>query len=287
MTLPAIQTDRHRLALLGLDVAPQLAAHLGLDLSIPDTEVLLKNLLEALAEQLAPAASGVVLDPVYSYDLQATQLSHTGLLFRLEKLQAETELAVPTLIPNWSISHIKEHYAWAKFELAYHPAEAQALEKKQLLAELADFCRHEGIGLFLKLMIKQPPETGEFTLAQFQIDQLTAVQELAKLSQVMALQYPQDALSCATITAELDQPWIVSLDGGTQYDEAKDQLRAALDNGAQGFLASEVLWPELYQLRAADGHSLDFSAMQQVIQTTIRDRFIELARITNESAVVL
>lgn len=287
MTLPAISTVHHRLALLSLDLAPSLAGALGLDLSVSTNEVWLKQLLETLIQSLAPAASGIVLDPVYAYDLSLLpEMAQTGLIMRLEKLTTEIDpVIVPNLIPNWGVANVRQHYAWAKFELFYHPSEAKALEKKQLLAELADYCQFEGIGLMLKLRIFSPTDQ-PLTAAQFQMDQLTAVQEFAKFSQVMALEHPLDALACATLTAELDQPWILSLTGNKTYSELKDQLRMALDNGAQGFVVAEALWPELYQLRTADDHSLDLEAMKQLIQTTIRDRFIELARIADESGTV-
>jgi len=287
MTLPAISTSHHRLALLSLDLAPHLAEALGLDLSLAENEVWLKQLLEILTTSLAPVASGVVLDPIYSYDLNlAPEMAKTGLLLRLEKLALETDpLSIPSLIPNWGVANIKQHYAWAKFELFYHPAEAKALEKKQLLAELADYCKFEGIGLLLKLKLFSLTDQ-PLTPIEFQDAQLTAVRELAKLSQVMALEHPLDALACATLTAELDQPWILAVTGAKTYPEIKDQLRMALDNGAQGFLIAETLWPELYQLKSQDQHSLDLPAMRQLIQTTVRDRFIELTRIADESGVV-
>lgn len=287
MTLPAISTSHHRLALLSLDLAPQLAEALGLDLSLAENEAWIKQLIKILINNLAPTASGVILDPVYSYDFNLVpEMVKTGLLFRLEKLALEIDpLLIPSLISNWGVANIRQHYAWAKFEMFYNPAEPKALEKKQLLAELADYCKFEGIGLLLKLKIFSLTDQPQ-TPVQFQETQLTAVQELAKLSQVMALEHPLDALACATLTAELDQPWILSLTGSKPYLEIKDQLRMALDNGAQGFLIAEALWPELYQLKSLDKHSLDLSAMTELIQTTIRDRFIELARIADESGNV-
>ena len=91
MTLPAISTSHHRLALLSLDLAPQLAEALGLDLSLTENEVWLKQLLATLTASLAPIASGVVLDRVYWYDLNvAPDMNSQGVLMRLEKLAVET-----------------------------------------------------------------------------------------------------------------------------------------------------------------------------------------------------
>ncbi len=298
MHLPAIQTAHQRLALLSLDIMPRLAAQFGLDLTVKANEEALRQLLQDFSRHVVPAFSGVILDPVYSYELMDRELGEAGLLFRLEKLTAELDTqTLPTLIPNWGVAQIRQHYAWAKLELPYHPAEANALAKKQLVAELGDYCKHEGIGFLLKLVVSAvphdtavpvtPSEKGApptlTPVAQFQLDQLTAATEMARLVNVLALQDPQDALAAATLTAELDIPWIVALEPQKEYEQVKEILRMTLDNGAQGFMVDEALWPEIYQFRAEDGHTPDWVKIGEFLSTTGRDRAIELARIADES----
>ena len=287
MNLPAIATPNQHLALLSLDIVPRLAAQFGLDLTVKANEIALHQLLQEMARTIVPAMSGVVLDPIYSYDLMVRDLDHAGLFLNLEKLTAEIEPQnPPTLIPNWGVDRIKQHYAWAKLELIYHPNEPAALTKKQLVAELGDFCRHEGIGFLLKL--KVPSLNSNQSLAQaaqFQQDQLTAAQELVKSVSLLALENPQDALACATLTAELDVPWIIALEPTLDYEKVKEILRMSLENGAQGFLVAEALWSEIYQLRASDSHSPDWVKIREFLATTARDRSIELARIADEAGI--
>lgn len=300
MQLPAIQTTHQRMALLSLDIMPRLAAQFGLDLSSKNNDSALKQLLQDFARNLVSAFSGVVLDPVYSYDLMDRELDTAGLLFRLEKMTAELDTQTPpSLIPNWGVAQIRQHYAWAKLELPYHPSEASALAKKQLVAEIGDHCRHEGIGLLLKLTVPAQAQektvpitatdetktTALSSVAQFQLDQLTAATEMARLVSVLALQDPQDALAAATLTAELDIPWIVALEPQADYNLLKEILRMTLDNGAQGFMVDEALWPEIYQLRAEDDHSPDWVKIGEFLSTTVRDRAIELARIADEAGL--
>ena len=94
------------------------------------------------------------------------------------------------------------------------------------------------------------------------------------------MQYPQDPLAAATLTSELDIPWLM-IDDGVKYDKFKDQLRVALENGAQGFLVDEVLWQEVGKMRLKD-QSPDLPAIEKFLQTTSKDRMIELMRIAGE-----
>jgi tagatose-1,6-bisphosphate aldolase len=218
---------------------------------------------------------------MYTFSLAQTKPAATGVLFRLEKLMAHINPeAVPILIGSWGVGAVKQNYGLAKIELYYHPREARALEKKQLLCELSDYCRHEGIDLLAKLVVYTPSEE-KFTVAAFQQAQLQTVQELSRYCSVVALQYPQDALACATLTAELDIPWLVSSDD-LGYEAFKDILRTAINNGARGYLADAVFWQEMYDLKLDDG-TPNWTKVTEFLQTTARDRSIELRRVAIET----
>lgn len=294
MLLPALQTSQKRFTLLELDLAPQVADGFGLDLKSESAQQQVLTILGWLQQMAQPLTSGLVYDPVYSYPLlnqgkallsnqqgsQEPAQHDAAPLIRLEKIASETDpLALPTLIHNWGIEQNRQNYAAAKIELLYHPREAAALSKKQLIAELHDYAQHEGIAFLLKLMIYTP--AGEqFEASTFQQAQLEAVSEFRASCDLMALQYPHDPLAAATITAELDIPWVHVAQKVT-YDQYKELLRTVLDNGATGFLLGQELWQEIYQMRAAD-HAPDMQAIEQFIQTTARDRVIELGRIVGE-----
>lgn len=280
MKLAALQSNHYHLSVLALDGGAQLVERLGLSLTDAATDEAVKKLFSAMQQMLAPSCSGVVLDPLYTHQLLQTKPVQTGVAFRLEKLATEIDpLALPVLIGNWGVGAIRQNYGVAKLELYYHPREDNALAKKQLVAELADYCHHEGIDLLLKLTIYTPAEE-KFSVTAFQAAQLEALHELAHLVDVLVIQYPQDALASATVTAELDVPWLLASDD-IAYDSYKDILRTALNNGAQGMYVGEVLWQELYDLKLDDG-TPDWEKIQQFLQTTARDRVIELVRIVEE-----
>lgn len=281
MNLSAIQSDQEMIGLCELDTAPQIANLLGLDLSLPENEKLIKELLIDMGKIASRHLTGFVVDPIYSFDL----IKHdgpAGLLSRLTTLHEDVDpLLVPTLIPEYGLEEMRQNYSLAKLELHYHPQEEKALQKKKFLAEIYDYCDYLDINLLLKLVIYTPADQ-DFSQEVFQADQLQAIQELHKMADVFALQYPLDPLASATVTAELDCPWIL-ISQNQAYEEYKSALRVCLNNGAQGFLAGDSLWKELDSFKLKD-KSPDLEKVKQFIQTTLTDQMIELMRITNESA---
>jgi tagatose-1,6-bisphosphate aldolase len=280
MTLPSIQSTNNNIGLLELDLAPKLAAELGLDLNLSDNVELVKDLLQQMGKIGAEHLTGLVLDPIYSFGVVKNQ-GKAGILMRLTTLHEEIDpLAIPSLIPNYGLEELRNNYNMACLELYYHPEEEQALKKKQLLAEVHDYCDYLDINLLLKLIVYTPADE-EFTPEAFQEDQLTAIQELRGSTDVIALQCPVDALAVATITAELDIPWIFA-NYNHAYEEFKQELRICLENGAVGFMAGYALCQDLKKFKLED-NSPDLEKIIQFINTTFKDRVIELMRIVEEN----
>lgn len=277
MTLPSIQTSAGAYSLLEFDNSPMLAIATGLDLNLEDNVKILQKINQQIANYLASECSALVCDPVYTFPLKAKL---PALILRLEQLIPDLDpLVMPQLIPNWGVENVRQNYALAKIELFYHPAEKEALTKKQLLAEIYDYCQYEHIALFLKLIVYTPADE-TFDEVKFQEAQLEALTELRKLTDLVALQFPYDALAAATLTAELDIPWVMIFEG-KDYDSMKNNLRTALENGAQGFLATMDLYKEITNLRQKD-MTADLTAIDQFLKTTGQDRIKELTRITDE-----
>ncbi len=280
MHIPALKNKNGVFVLLELDNSLKISSLLELDLKLADNKLLLTELNKQLLLSLSPNASGVVMDPTHTLALISKKANSAGLALRLETIQEETDpLAVPNLIPDWGVELVKQNYGVAKLELYYHPNEEQALKKKQLVAELFDFCQYEHIDFLLKLVVYTPADE-EFSSLSFQEAQLQSIEEFRSSCNLMALQHPLDALSAATVTSELDIPWVVSLTAA-DYQMNKDNLRICLENGAKGFMAGEILWQGLNEQRTKN-QALDLNALFAYIQTTTRDRFLELERISNE-----
>ncbi len=278
MHLPALYSDSKMFSILELDSGHQLAANLGLDINIQGGIDQLNIVLKSLIKHLVSQPSAVVVDPIFSFPLLMNDIEK-GLVLRLEANKDIAHESLPQLAPRWGVDEIANNYAVAKLELWYHPAEEMALDKKKLTAELFEYCQHVGIDFLLKLNIYSQPDESKDPVV-LQETQLQTVQELRDSCHLLSIQYPQNALAAATITAELDHPWVVSLEN-SDHEENKLQLRAALENGARGFMIGNGLWSEIASFRQED-ESLDLSAIQHFIKTTARDRMIELVRITNE-----
>jgi hypothetical protein len=133
--------------------------------------------------------------------------------------------------------------------------------------------------LVVKLVVYTPGDR-KFDWTEFRQDQLQAVEELRNLANLFVLQYPNDSLACATLTTQLDVPWIIS-DDNIDYGEFKERLRDALENGASGFMVGETLFKEIEGMRKKD-HSPDIESILKFINSQARDRAIELVRISKE-----
>jgi tagatose-1,6-bisphosphate aldolase len=287
--LSSLQTTKKMFQLLELDIAPYLADRLGLDLTIDSNRQVIEQLLQSIAKKMTAPTSGVILDPIWSLPaVLAHKPSGPGLVIRLDRPTGTVDpLALPTLIAEWGVEAVRQNYGVAALSLWYNPQETLALEKKQMVAELADYCRHEKIAFMLKLQVLPLPaaQAGENQVAppeqrDLATLQLTALQELRTSVDLLALQHPGDSLSCATITAELDCPWIM-IANEPEYARNKELIRDAMENGAQGALLSAPLWNDLTALRLPD-HSPDWSHIETWVATEGRDRVMELQRIINE-----
>lgn len=281
MKLPSIQTDHHGYALLEADNDVRWFDHLGLDASVSSNKQVIFQMLTQLLQASPVSLSGVVLDPEFGIEVLKNKPAEIGVIWQLEEPATSIDPLVPPKLSNdWTVEHIRNNLGLAKLELQYFPSEAQALVKKQLVAEIFDFCQYQEIDLLLKLVIYSP--TGQpLPAPELQVAQLTAIQEFRDTCHILALQSPQDALAAATLTAELDIPWVVMSHDGQKYEVYKEQLRQALEAGARGFLVGETLWQEAYSKRRKD-QGIDEAELTQFMQTTVRDRLIELHRIVGE-----
>lgn len=262
-------------------------------------EDLKKNVLHTILQKSISVSqeviSGVLVDPQFGLQY-ATDKSGLLLPLVIPKSAEIDPLAVPRLHQDWGVVEVANNYGVAVLTLFYHPQEQKALPKKQFVTELADYCAHEGIDLILDLVVYTPADQ-QFDVSLFQESQLVALQEFRSLAQALILQYPLDPLSCATITTELDIPWLVS-SRGLRYTESKETIRTALEGGARGFFTTEAAWPQPefdHELHTVAVEKNDHEALAEMLdewtniyleqlQTTYRDQYIELMRITDEFA---
>ena len=287
MTIDAIRSQNGFFAILELDRSHILADELSLDLSLPENLDFINRVNELLLE-LSKEVTALVFDPIYSFSFLAEKEGQAASLIRLEQNKEFLPKDLPELFPDFSLEEIKNNYSMVKLELYYHPKEEKALEKKQLLAEIKSYCQSLGIDFLLKLKIydysKFQEEGEQKDLPEFSYTeaQLEAVQELRTMADILALEAPEDPLMLATLSTELDTPWIVSSSEKDSYQDFKDRFRMAVENGASGYMLGDLLWAEIASFKLED-QSFDLAAIEKYIRTTVRDRIIELNRIATES----
>ncbi len=274
MTLSALQATSGKYTLLEFDRPFGLALAAGEPASVPPSDQL-KELISKAANELFSPVSGVVLDSRYTYNTINQKPHEAGVVFSLEdQTESLDPLSLPHLADNWGVEYVRNNYGVAKLELYYHPAEELAHKKQQFVAEIKDFCVYQHIDLILQLFVYHPmselPEA-----AILQETQLLSVHDFARSCDMLAIEYLGDPLNAATITADIDIPWILT-SRSTNYEATKNDLRAALESGAQGFMLGDVFWPSV----SAKQQSVEQALVG--VQTTSRDRLLELSRIVNE-----
>lgn len=296
MKISSLQSTQGMYGLASLDTIAALKEYWGINtiLSEPMQMIFLEPALTQLTKVAGDIVTGLILDP--SIGLAVASNSQSGLILPLsiQKSPELDPLALPQVDQNWGVVEIANNYGVAMLTLYYNPQEEKALQKKKFVAEFADYCRYEHIDFILDLVIYTPAEQ-QFDISLFQAAQITALQELRFAPTAFILQYPLDPLACATLTTELDIPWLVS-SKGLRYPEFKETLRTSLEGGAAGFCVHELSWPtgELdTELLSVANEKNDIQAIQEISQdwfdsvskeltTTVRDQLIELMRITNE-----
>jgi tagatose-1,6-bisphosphate aldolase len=287
MKISSLQSPEGMFNLIEFSDEAKFIEALGLDSNDQGSKEIITKILSAQFKVYSgqdsenfEGVSGFILDPEISLKAFASHTIDIALGLNLDEPQAEYDpLSLPRLVNEWGVEQIRNNYSVAVLTLYYHPEEEAALKKKQFLAEIKDYCQYEGIDLIVKLVVYTPGDR-VFEWNEFRKDQLQAIEELRNLADLFVLQYPKDSLACATITTQLDVPWLIS-DDNIDYNQFKERLRDALENGASGFMAGETLFKEIEGMRKSD-HSPDLENILKFITSQARDRAIELVRISKE-----
>ncbi|MBU0979121.1 hypothetical protein KKF92_04835 [Patescibacteria group bacterium] len=271
MHLSRIQHDLGSITLLDLSCLAELISQSQSEKSLPNQKIDLSTIINSSSQALTEHVSGVIFEPINGFEAITQKNDDCGLALALtDKSEQHQPTELPTFYPNWGVEFVRHNYGLAYLKLFYHPGEPKASEKIQLVAEVYDHCLYEGIDLVLEISLFALNDQKN-TLEEFQEAQLLAVQDFRDKCHLMALEYAHSALACATLTAQLDVPWIL-VDRTPNYAEFKEQVRIAMESGAMGATLGQVLW-----------QGLEVDQYQQAVTTTVRDRVIELDRIIQES----
>ena len=114
-------------------------------------------------------------------------------------------------------------------------------------------CRRADLLCVMELMTyrldDESPEEFAARKEDLVVDGAVFLQECG--SKVLKLEYPGSASACRRVTDALDVPWAV-LSAGVDHEAFCEQLRDAMDGGADGFIAGRSLWKEAVGRPAAE-----------------------------------
>jgi tagatose-1,6-bisphosphate aldolase len=252
MRLPTLTSQNGRACILAFDQLPVLTEE------IPQNEWLAKAL-----KVLSPYTTGVLLDPVVGLSQVNHKAKGVGVMLSLTSELTENPETLPTFMDDWGVEEVSQNYGVAYLDLWYQPGEAQSLQKKQVVAELSDYCRQESIDFVVRLRQVEGSDND---------GQLQALQEFRSQVSAFVLDFPANVLTAATITTELDVPWWVEVNQ-LEWSQAKEVIRQALESGAAGAILGSGLWT---------GLTIDSQLWQAQLEQEVRDRVIETRRIIDE-----
>jgi len=214
---------------------------------------------------LAPHASGVLLDPVYSAaQLIANQTlpAASGLMVSLEETgyEGDPHARVSSILDGWSVAQAKRMGADAiKFLVYYHPDAGEVSERLEaLVCQVVNECRQMDIALFLEpVSYSNNPQVAKESQAFAEMrPQLIAriAERLGRLGpDVLKLEFPVDAqyerdaskwaAACAAVSQAAPCPWAV-LSAGVAYEVFAHQVETACRYGASGYIAGRAVWKD-------------------------------------------
>lgn len=265
----------------------------------PDSvsEKQLTDLKLDVVEAIAPFASAVLLDPLYSLaqGIQTHAIpGHIGLLTSLEEqgYLGDPDARQTPILKNWGIEKAKRLGAnGVKLLLLYHPDAGVATQKQEaLVSALVEECRKFEIPLFLEPILysldpKIEKRSEEF--AEIRPDLIIeSVRKLTALEpDILKVEFPVDprfqtnhrvwSKACSLINQVSTAPWVL-LSAGDPYSIFKEQLQIACEAGCSGFMVGRAVWREAIDLH---GEKRTIFLAETAVQ-----RFKELASIAQQYA---
>jgi len=220
---------------------------------------LVKIKLDVLRE-LAPLASGVMLDPVYGVEPAISTGAlprHTGFMTALESqgYLGDPKSRQTTLLPGWSVEQAARVGADAvKLLIFYHPDSPEAADRQRgVVASVVAECEALDMPLFLEPVL-YPVDGCRDPLADRRSLVIDSARDLSPLgADVMKMQFPVAAErstdehewtdACHELDSVVAQPWAI-LSGGESIGLFTRQVEIAGRCGCSGFMAGRAVWAD-------------------------------------------
>jgi sulfofructosephosphate aldolase len=254
-----IRTARDRFAIIAADHGQPLVDMLdGLGVSSAPEEQ--RAFKADLVDTVGRDASAVLLDPDVSLpDIVDRDVlpRDVGLLVRIEAdgHQLVDGLRRSALIEGLGAQGARSLGATAAKVMVFLRADREDLDgytAGMVRAALED-CRRADLLCVMELMTYRLDDESPDEFAARKEDLVVGgavfLQECG--AKVLKLEYPGSPSACRRVTDAIDAPWAV-LSAGVDHEAFCDQLRAATDGGAEGFIAGRSLWKEAVGRPAAE-----------------------------------
>ncbi|MFC0407244.1 tagatose 1,6-diphosphate aldolase [Roseomonas elaeocarpi] len=243
---------------------------------------------QLLARHLAPAASAVLMDPIYAYGRAIAEVpSHKGLVLAYEHSVTEDtpQGRKSSPVPGWSVGQIRRIGGDAVKVLVWHRADAApeiVAHQEAFVRAAGEACRQEDCTFLLEVLIYPlPGENPRAVEARREALVLDSIRRFADPSfgvDIFKLEPPgavhdvpdPDGPDAAGLQAAYDRmaamlqrPWVM-LSAGAGMDDFERSLRYAFRAGSSGFLAGRAIWAEAF------GRFPDYAAMEAALASGSR-----------------
>lgn len=244
---------------------------------------------------LSPAASAVLLDPLYGAAQAVARdalPARTGFLVAVEKsgYSGESTARISSLLPEWGVEKIKRMGADAvKLLIYYHPDGGEIRDRQERLAEeVAQRCLDFDIAFFLEAVTYSLDEEHGKDSRVFADKRPALIERTAKrlsslAPDVLKIEFPVDANqdqdeghwleACQAVSRASTCPWTV-LSAGVDFDLFAREVEVACKGGASGFIGGRAIWKE--------GILMPEEERMAWLETVGRDRLNTLSRIAGE-----
>jgi tagatose 1,6-diphosphate aldolase len=294
--LESTSTAEGVFAILAFDHRQSFVKMLNLDTVDDPYDEIVATKLDVI-QYLAPHASAVLLDPLYSASQAIAQdalPAEIGLLVAIEETgYAGDPIARETrLLPDWGVGKVKRMGADAvKLLIYYHPDAGELTEKQErLTAQVIEACQVQDIAFFLEAVSYSTDLQIEKSSATFAAQKpdliIRSARRLSTLKpDVLKLEFPIDVShnpeeaawleACHAISEASQCPWTV-LSAGVDFELFSRQVAIACQAGASGYIAGRAVWKE--------GIPMPTVSREKWLSQVAADRLDRLKEIATRSA---
>jgi len=235
----------------------------------------LQEIKSDIIHSLAGTYNGILLDSDYGLPVYDAQIA--PFLLRIgstEYSQTDDGNEERTTIQKYSVGSLKDKGAQGiKLLMYFNPYGHNTTTELATAKSIRDECHQEDLPFFLEIVTYG----NTAPLSQQITDSLDLFKGYGAVPDVWKLEYPGDRQTCGIITQKITPtPWIL-LTRGTEYEDFKENLSIAMDEGCSGFLAGRAIWQEI------DEYTQD--TRKEFLRDIARPRFEEIKRVALEKSI--